>query len=108
MTFNEYQEETAKTAIYPKDQAVPYLIFGLTSEAGEVAGKYKKVLRDQGGVLSAEATAKVIDELSDVMWYISQLSKELGMPLEHLAAYNINKLRSRQERGVLAGSGDNR
>lgn len=105
MTLNEYQKKAAETAIYPKDVAMEYLILGLTSEAGEVAGVHKKYFRDGG---SLDVTANMIQEMGDCMWYIAMLADELGVSLQTIAEYNIKKLSSRKERGVIGGSGDKR
>ena len=51
---------------------------------------------------------ELLKELGDVLWYISQLSAELGLSLEEIASLNLEKLNSRKERGALRGSGDNR
>ncbi|MDD5568909.1 MAG: nucleoside triphosphate pyrophosphohydrolase family protein [Candidatus Pacebacteria bacterium] len=109
MTFEEYQIEARKTAVYPdKDNNFIYPTLGLAGEAGEVAEKIKKVLRDSGGVVSDEKKAEITKELGDVLWYVANLSKELNIPLEEVAQKNIEKLKSRQERNELHGSGDNR
>lgn len=113
LTFSEYQLAAGKTAVYPESGqgtigAVSYTVLGLTNEAGEVAGKLKKVMRDNNGVLSPEKRKEIADEVSDVLWYLTMTLDELGFSLETVAANNIAKLRSRQERGVLQGSGDNR
>lgn len=108
MSFNEYQAETDKTAIYPKDKAIEYLVLGLASEAGEVAGKLKKIIRDRGGVVGVHEAAAICDEIGDVLWYISQIALELNTSLQSVADKNIEKLQSRQQRGVIGGSGDNR
>jgi NTP pyrophosphatase (non-canonical NTP hydrolase) len=107
-TFDDYQKETNKTAIYPKEKAVEYLVLGLTSEAGEVAGKLKKVIRDKGGVIGDEEKHALASEVGDVLWYISQIAYELDMTMSELAAGNVEKLSSRQKRGVIGGSGDSR
>ena len=85
-----------------------YPALGLCGEAGEVAEKVKKTLRDDGGVLSDERREALSRELGDVLWYLSQLATEAGLDLEEIAAENLDKLLSRQERGVLRGSGDER
>lgn len=108
MNLNEYQNEAMRTAIYPVGQGIEYTTLGLVSEAGEVAGKVKKVLRDNGGVFSDEARKAIADEAADCLWYIAGLARELGFSLETLAAQNLNKLADRQARGVLQGSGDKR
>ena len=109
MTFNEYQDEARKTAIYPdKDNNYIYPTLGLVGEAGVVAEKIKKVLRDEGGILSIEKKAEIKKELGDVLWYIANLSMEIGFTLDDVASTNLEKLKSRQSRDALQGSGDNR
>ena len=95
--------------IYPnKDNNFIYPTLGLVGEAGEVAEKMKKVLRDNDGVISEEKKEEITKELGDVLWYIANLSKELNVSLEDVAQKNIEKLQSRQQRNELHGSGDNR
>ena len=103
MTFEEYQEQARSTAIYPRDQAIVYPALGLTGEAGEVAEKVKKWIRD--GALDKEAIAK---ELGDVLWYIAALSGDLGISMDEIASQNIRKLQDRASRGKIQGSGDDR
>jgi len=108
MKINEYQEWTDKTAIYPKNAGIAYTILGLASETGEVAGKFKKVVRDDGGVLSEERKNQLIDELGDVFWYAVRLATELGISVEEVLQRNHDKLEDRLARDVIKGSGDNR
>jgi NTP pyrophosphatase (non-canonical NTP hydrolase) len=109
MTFNEYQNKAIKTAIYPdKGNNFTYTVLGLTGEAGEVADKYKKVIRDSSGVMSPAQREELIKELGDVLWYIANCCQELRINLDDVANLNIEKLYSRQKRHKLAGSGDNR
>lgn len=108
MDFSQYQFRTGLTARYPQDRAIEYLILGLTSEAGEVAGKYKKIIRDNGGEFSEESKNALLDEIGDVLWYCSELATSLQTNLAAVAARNAAKLESRAERGKIAGSGDNR
>ena len=112
MTFEEYQEQTKTTAAYPDDRNfshnVTYLTMGLASEAGEVAGKVKKILRDERGNISAGHIQQIEAELGDVLWYVAQLANELELSLDAVARKNIEKLSSRKERGTISGSGDNR
>jgi len=77
-------------------------------EAGEVQGKIKKIIRDNGGIITQEHVEAIKSELSDVLWYISSMCDSLGIELEDVAAYNIEKLKSRYEQGTIHGSGDNR
>lgn len=106
MTFDEYQNHAQETAIYPSEFALTYLALGLASEAGEVAGIVKKIIRDQTD--PEEAADKLQAELGDVLWYVSQLCTKLGASLESIAMANVVKLQDRMNRGVIGGSGDNR
>ena len=108
MTFNDYQRNTAKTAIYPPEIGLAYVTMGLAGEAGEIANKVKKIYRDKQGVLDDETRAILSAELGDVLWYVSQLATEVGVDLATVANDNIKKLTSRKERGTLTGDGDNR
>ena len=104
-TIDEYQT----AAVYPKSAAIVYPTLGLTGEAGEVADKVKKVIRDKNGDFDNEDIRKEIaKELSDVMWYAATLAHDLGYSLTDICQLNIQKLQSRKLRGVLHGSGDNR
>ena len=111
-TMNEYQADAATTAIYK--WKVHYPALGLANEAGEVLGKLKKLIRDNDvrfdgkGKITDQQRADLGAELGDVLWYISNLSRDLGLTLNDVAAMNIEKLKSRQARGVIGGSGDNR
>jgi NTP pyrophosphatase (non-canonical NTP hydrolase) len=109
MHGNEYQSRALDTAIYPNRGAnFVYPALGLVGEAGEVADKLKKVIRDNDGVLTDTVRDAVAKELSDVCWYIAVLAAELDYSLDEIFDMNLTKLASRKERGVLAGSGDNR
>jgi NTP pyrophosphatase (non-canonical NTP hydrolase) len=108
MTFDDYQEVAVKTAIYPVGDMVIYPALGLCSEAGEVAGKVKKCLRDKNGVMSQEDLEAIADEAGDVLWYIAALARDLGISMSTMAHRNAKKLQDRKERGVLGGSGDKR
>jgi NTP pyrophosphatase (non-canonical NTP hydrolase) len=109
MDFNEYQQKSRKTAGYPAiGHPVIYPTLGLVNEAGEVAGKIKKVFRDKGGEISAETRDALKAELGDVLWYIAQVCTELNITLDDVAEHNIAKLYDRLERGKIKGDGDNR
>jgi NTP pyrophosphatase (non-canonical NTP hydrolase) len=109
MDFKEYQEKSRKTALYPdKDNNFVYPTLGLSGEAGEVAEKIKKVIRDKDGIIDDVTREEIKKELGDVLWYVAQLATELGLSMDEIAQKNIEKLLSRMERGVLQGSGDNR
>jgi len=109
MDFNYYQNRARETAIYPNmGSEFTYPALGLVGEAGEIANKLKKVIRDNSGILSDDVRESVSAELGDVLWYVAQLATEMGTDLNAIAQRNIDKLASRKERGVIAGSGDNR
>ena len=109
MTFEEYQKLSRETAIYPNiGKNFVYPTLGLTGEAGEVSEKVKKILRDNNGVADEERKKELTKELGDVLWYLSQIATELGLSLEEVASLNIEKLRSRHERNMIQGNGDNR
>ncbi|GAA5334688.1 MULTISPECIES: nucleoside triphosphate pyrophosphohydrolase family protein [Thermus] len=108
MTFDAYQEEAKKTALYPEAYRLLYPTLGLAGEAGELANKVKKVLRDHGGRLTPEIREALLQELGDVLWYVAQVATDLEVRLEAVAQANLEKLRSRKARGKLSGSGDNR
>ena len=104
MEFNEYQALAKETAIYPSTAKVFYPCLGLAGEVGEVCEKVKKHVRD-GRILDTEDLKK---ELGDVLWYLAATCSDLDITLDDVAVTNYNKLKSRQERNVLSGSGDNR
>lgn len=106
MEFNEYQKRAATTAVYDRKKAIEYLALGLAEEAGEVAGKFAKVFR--GDKTLATQSTEIYKELGDVLWFVANLSREMGWDLSNVAAANLSKLADRQARGVLKGSGDNR
>lgn len=108
MGLNEYQSACITTAIYGEGSKINYPILGLVGEAGELANKYKKVLRDDKGELTEEKRLALIDELGDVLWYCSALARDLGTTLGFVAELNIAKLAARKAKGTIHGSGDNR
>jgi NTP pyrophosphatase (non-canonical NTP hydrolase) len=108
MQLSEYQRLSRSTAQYPRNEALTYPALGLAGEAGEFADHAKKVIRDDGGEVTAGRRQAMAKELGDVLWYVSQLASELGLDLDEIAQGNLDKLRSRQQRGVLSGEGDDR
>lgn len=108
MSLANYQLEARSTAIYPSSTKVIYPALGLAGEAGEVCNKAKKIIRDDGGKLTDDKKEQLIDEAGDCLWYLANLATDLGVTLEEVARRNLSKLQSRQERGTLTGSGDNR
>jgi NTP pyrophosphatase (non-canonical NTP hydrolase) len=108
MDLSEYQRQSRRTAEYPREAWLAYPALGLAGEAGEVAEHAKKAIRDDAGKVSDERRAAMSKELGDVLWYVAQLATELGLDLDDIAGQNLEKLLSRQARGVLSGSGDDR
>ncbi|HEX7000346.1 MAG TPA: nucleoside triphosphate pyrophosphohydrolase family protein [Trueperaceae bacterium] len=112
MTLDEYQQAARSTALYPREVRVLYPTLKLAGEAGEVAEKLGKLMRDEAYVPGAELSSAQRDalsaELGDVLWYVANLAADLGFSLEDVGANNLAKLASRRARGVLHGSGDNR
>jgi NTP pyrophosphatase (non-canonical NTP hydrolase) len=109
MDFSTYQAKSRATAKYPSiGHGVIYPTLGLANEAGEVAGKIKKIFRDKNGAIGKSERAALQAELGDVLWYLSQVCTELDISLEQVAQANLAKLLDRQERGVIQGEGDNR
>lgn len=128
LSLNEYQSRAAETAIYPgKGTALGLIYCALgMGEAGEVQGSLKKAIRDEemtpyvsGGYNGRDVSVSWVDiyptrkadlmkEAGDLLWYLANFAAELGVSLEEIAQANLDKLASRQARGVLGGSGDNR
>ena len=106
--LNSYQALATSTAVYGAGNKINYPVLGLVGEAGEIANKYKKVLRDDAGLLVEEKREALIDELGDVLWYCANLAADLDTSLADVATRNIDKLLDRQKRGTLQGSGDKR
>ena len=106
MTINEYQDGARSTAIYPESRKIIYPTLGLTGEAGEVADKVKKVIRDNNDEFSAERRRQIALELGDVMWYAAALAHDLGYTLDEVCQMNLDKLAARKKNGTIIGSGD--
>ena len=109
MELNHYQRESRKTALYPEvgSNAI-YPTLGLVGEAGEVADKVKKILRDKKGLFDKESKDAIKFELGDVLWYLSQICTALDIDLKDVASSNLTKLLSRKNRGAIKGDGDKR
>lgn len=109
LDFSAYQQAAARTgAEVHVDHPIVYPTLGLANEAGEVAGKVKKIFRDRGGAITDADREALALELGDVLWYLSELCTRLGIPLGEVAAKNIAKLADRAARGVISGDGDHR
>ena len=109
MNLNEYQTLALRTAS-PKEKKneLFHLLLGLCGEAGEIAEKAKKIVRDHDSDFSQFDTADLTKELGDVLWHVAVIANYFDIELESVGDTNIKKLASRLERGVLGGSGDNR
>ncbi len=108
LTLNSYQDKAVETAIYGAGYAILYPTLGITGEAGEVADKVKKILRDNNGEFTDEKKLEIAGEIGDVCWYIAALCRDLGFSMAEVCQMNLDKLASRKERGKINGSGDNR
>jgi NTP pyrophosphatase (non-canonical NTP hydrolase) len=108
MTLNEYQKEALSTAVYGSGSKIIYPTLGLAGEAGEVADKVKKVLRDNNGEFDDWRKIQIAAEIGDVLWYIAALTNDLGYTLEDIAKLNIGKLSQRRANNTIHGEGDNR
>ncbi|HOA23183.1 MAG TPA: nucleoside triphosphate pyrophosphohydrolase family protein, partial [Aggregatilineales bacterium] len=99
--YGSYQEQSRRTYSDIKtDDPIVYPTLGLVNEAGEVAGKIKKIFRDRNGEITEADRQALKDELGDVLWYLTQICTNLGLTLEEVAEANLDKLFSRQARGV--------
>ena len=109
MDFGQYQIQSRRTAKYPPiGHGVIYPTLGLASEAGEVAGKVKKIFRDKAGVIGEAEREALKGELGDVLWYLAQVCTEIDLSLDEVAEYNLKKLFDRLERNQIHGDGDSR
>ena len=106
--FNTYQRSATRTAIYPPEHKILYPALGLAGEAGEVANKVKKVMRDGVENQPDNWREQIASEIGDVLWYCAALATDLNVSLGMIASLNEKKLQDRYERGKLNGSGDNR
>ena len=103
-----YQKVAITTAIYPREQAIIYPTLGLTGEAGEVANKVKKIIRDDGNKINESLVQEISAEIGDCLWYISVLADDIGCKLSDIANANLIKLENRKKKGTIKGSGDKR
>ena len=103
-----YQQVAKTTAIYPREQAIIYPTLGLTGEAGEVANKVKKIIRDGTNKNNENLVQEISAEIGDCLWYISVLADDIGVKLSDIANGNIEKLANRKKKGTIHGAGDDR
>ena len=103
-----YQKVALTTAIYPREQAIIYPTLGLTGEAGEVANKVKKIIRDGSDSKDEKLVSEIKAEIGDCLWYIAVLANDFDIKLSDIASANIEKLALRQKNNTIHGSGDDR
>jgi len=108
MDFTKYQETAVETAIYPDTHRILYPALGMAGEAGEVANKVKKIIRDGPENMPDDWKDQLASEIGDVLWYCAALANDIGIPLALIAAQNRDKLLARKQKGTLQGSGDTR
>jgi NTP pyrophosphatase (non-canonical NTP hydrolase) len=111
MDFKTYDEGVAETAIYPASgefSGLLYTVIALCGETGEIANKVKKVIRDDHNVLHPDVQAQLVDELGDVLWYLTRMAAELDVSLDQVADANLTKIRRRLAAKKIHGSGDAR
>ena len=106
--FNAYQRSASRTAIYPEEHRILYPALGLAGEAGEVANKVKKLIRDGPDGRPDDWREQISSEIGDVLWYCAALATDLNLTLGMIAAQNEKKLSARKQAGTLGGSGDTR
>lgn len=110
-TLDEYQALSKQTAVYPAQGTIDGLVYatlGANGEAGEIAEKVKKAIRDNGGVITEDRKEQILLEVGDCLWYLSRVCEELDTPLSRAAQMNLDKLFARRQRGAINGSGDSR
>lgn len=130
MTLNEYQEKAMVTCM-ASCRNFSYMMLNLVGEVGEFASKVaKRIRRDEISVIENRITLKNVPavddetaikedfdkekandkalmlEAGDILWQLAGLCKVKGWTLEEVAAANLDKLQSRQKRGVIDGEGD--
>ena len=103
-----YQKVALTTAIYPREQAIIYPTLGLTGEAGEVANKVKKIIRDGSNKNDDNLVSEIKSEIGDCLWYIAVLASDFNIKLSDIASSNLEKLEKRKQKGTIHGSGDDR
>ena len=106
--FNSYQRNASSTAIYPEEHRILYPALGLAGEAGEVANKVKKLIRDGPDKRPDTWREDIASEIGDVLWYCAALATDLNLSLGMIAGQNEKKLGQRKQSGTLGGSGDTR
>jgi NTP pyrophosphatase (non-canonical NTP hydrolase) len=110
MNMKHYQSLAHTTSLNTKigNDTLAYPVLGLANEAGEVAGKLKKLYRDKNGIVDDDFRDMMIGELGDVLWYLAETCSQLNITLDLVAKENLSKLFSRMEKGTIKGNGDKR
>lgn len=110
LRFDEYQKQAYSTNLVKDDKLLGLMqnVLGISDEAGEVLGKFKKWIRDQDADFSKLDTEAITKEMGDVLWYLAVVAEDMGVSLDDIAQENLKKLASRKTRNTLRGSGDNR
>ena len=106
-----YQKDAGKTAQYPGRgdlDGLLYTTLGLAGEAGEIANKVKKIMRDDSYILTDEMKKAIKKELGDLLWYFAETCTNLELDMSEIAHENLLMLKDRQVRDVIKGSGDDR
>ena len=107
LTFEQYNNWLSDTILNPQNDLL-LQVLGICGEAGEIAEKMKKIVRDKNGIISEEDKVLMAKELGDVLWYLARFAQSLDMTIEDIALMNMKKLESRVKRGVILGEGDER
>ncbi len=116
MNFDDYQKRAVTTDVTGLGKRIKHAhapayvdkILSLVGEAGEVAEKYKKIIRDKEGVINEDDRQEIVKELGDVLWYVAVLAYYLDESFDELAKKNLAKLAKRKHESKLKGKGDNR
>ena len=96
--FNSYQRSASGTAIYPEQHRITYPALGMAGEAGEVANKVKKLIRDGPENRPETWREDIASEIGDVLWYCAALASDLNLTLGMIAAQNLAKLQGRKDK----------
>jgi len=105
--LDEYSTFNDKVDKYPESIKPVIYLLGMMGEIGEYCNKYKKIFRDHGGVMDKRQMEFAL-ELGDIGWYFERLCKSQGYGLSEIFEMNMAKLKSRDKRDKIGGSGDDR
>lgn len=95
MNVDEYQAEAAETMQFEKtnDSALSIVMLGLNGEVGSLSTEYKKKIRD--GNKYTLFKEKLIEELGDIIWYLTSIATIENIPLSQILNYNLKKTQDR-------------